>query len=303
MSDHNFTIFGGVSGLSELLSKISKISENIKIETPAQQVVAPAPVHASNVLIKPEQSPVEIPAWVNQAKTPIPYDFDMKKTTRKIIKKLTKFGEIVKENPDVYELESRLIKRVHGSRKVLTDVDEVIFNKIMKQYVLQSRHYDFIPWYNIHDTYYPDDVRFRQTWTTGSTEIKKEWVRKTIIENSDWIVDNRPLSIRISLKKEKPIEVSATSLQSMVPTNFIKKKTCCFKDRAVTIFFSYIWEGETEEKASISLPKRSIEVEVNNEIVKSPDMTADAIVGNLIFRTVELQGTNEPMSLAEVLIM
>ena len=65
------------------------------------------------------------------------------------------------------------------------------------------------------------------------------------------------------------------------------------------MFFSYVWQGETEYQARVSIPSYSIEVEVNNSAV-TPAVAPEEIIYNLVARTLELQGLNHPPSSSEV---
>ena len=139
----------------------------------------------------------------------------------------------------------------------------------------------------------------RKVPAAANTETKPtvSWVKKKLVENSDWHIDGRLLSMRISLKMEK--KVSPPESSGAIAGFIQSKQTCSFQDKAVTIFFSYVWQGETEYQTRVSKPICMIEVEVNNSAITA-STGAEEIIYNLVARTLELQGLNSPLSLSEV---
>lgn len=246
-----------------------------------------------------------------------PFEFDMKHTTRHIINKLSKIADRFKEDLNSYELESRLIVKFPSSHKVSTDIPPDMFDEILNYFLINSLagHYKFTPWFYTMDIFYPGDIRQRNTWSlsrgatsntinqglrnisTGEVEVIKTCCEKKLDENSDWYIDGRPLSMRVSLKKEK--KISPLMSTTNVMTSIQIKQTCILQDKTVTIYFSFVWHGDTEYEARYSIPNRMIEVEINNSAV-TPTTRSDSIIYNLVARTLELQGLNAPLALSEV---
>lgn len=282
--------------LNELMSSVSKAIALLPLVP-----LTPAP---SSGLAAPPATLV--PQFPTPPKPSTPYEFDMKRTTKHAVKRLTKFGDILKENPDSYELESRLIVHPSNSHKISPNIPVVLFDKILNFFTLNARHYKFMPWYYTVDHFFADNVRMRKTWPkaqSGGGDEKAapkatvSWAKKRLIENSDWNIDGRPLSMRISLKLEK--KITPPDNGAATPTFIQSKQTCSFQDKAVTVFFSYVWQGETEYQTRVSIPSYSIEVEVNNSAI-APSTLPEEVVYNLLTRTLELQGLNSPLSLSEV---
>jgi hypothetical protein len=267
--------------LSDLISSIGNL---LNTSTPIVPIVPVAPMVPA------------VPMVPMMTKPPAPFEFDMHHTTQQIVKRLKKFGEIIKENPDSYELESRLIVKHSNSHKMSPHVPEALFNQILHFYTRNVKYFEFMPWYYTSDSFFNNDIRVRNSWSSKNKKPVVAWVKKKLIENSDWHIDGRPLSMRISLKIEKKVPALETL---PVPILLQTKQTCSFKDRAVTIYFSSIWQGESEYQMKVAIPTHSIEVEINNSsILHTTD--AEEIITNLVIRTLELQGLNSPLSLAEV---
>lgn len=254
----------------------------------------------------------------------LPYELDIDATTRHIKHRLKKFAIVLQETPASYELESRLIVRHSHSRKVSPDVPAPLFDRILNFFAQHFAHYHFTSWYSTHDSFFPDDVRLRKKWTNNGdststssdnggdnsqqqqlppeepTKVEISWMRKTLVENSDWAIHGREFGMRVSLKLEKKITPPETITATTTPLMIQSKRTCCFRDKAVTIFFSVVWSGDNEFDAKhCKLPIRTIEVEVNNDeamlLIRPED-----VIYNLIVRTLDLQGVNAHLSLSEL---
>jgi hypothetical protein len=235
------------------------------------------------------------------------FEFNMEKTTAFIVKELTHMGDILKENPSSYELETRLIMKPSNSHKFTTNIPLPLFDKILNFFTMTARHYKFTPWYYTSDHYFPNHIRRRETWSnspslSSSIPHTVEWVKKKPIEKSDWNVDMRPLSMRVSLALEKKIDPTPAMISNYEKKNFEKnrsKQTCAFKDKVLTIYFAHVWKGETEYETSVSIPTCNIEIEYNNKTICSTT-TPEEIIYNLIARTLETQGLNSPLSLSKI---
>ena len=249
------------------------------------------------------------------------FEFDMQSTIKNAVGKITKWGDVIKVNPNSYELETRLMLIPSNSHKLSVNIPDNLFDKILNFYTKNVRHYKLVPWYYTFDHYFPNDIRRRETnpGPLSSNQVSHSvvWCKKKLFDNDDWRIDGRPLSMRVSLKREEVIDEpwKFTRVSTGSGTNgayintggeidkklksYHVKQTCSFQDKAVTIFFSYVWEGENEEKAELAIVKRTIEVEVFNKSI-GPITRPEEIVYNLIARTVELQGLNSPCSLSQV---
>jgi hypothetical protein len=132
------------------------------------------------------------------------------------------------------------------------------------------------------------------------TKVEISWMRKTLVENSDWAIHGREFGMRVSLKLEKKIVPPETITATTTPLMIQSKRTCSFRDKAVTIFFSVVWSGDNEFDAKhCKLPIRTIEVEINNDeamlLIRPED-----VIHNLVVRTLDLQGVNAHLSLSEL---
>ncbi len=249
------------------------------------------------------------------------FDFPMHQTINHVIPKITRLAKIYKDNPDLYELESRLIVKVPTSHEIDTNITEPLYQQILDFY---RRNYPLWPdWkmtrsYNTHDQYYPGDIRERTTWRkleSGAIEpvmisgklipLTPQWVQKELVENSDWYVSDRPLAIRFSLKTERPIDppTAPGALGTLgalgAPGRCVTKSTTLFEDAFTVTSFSEVWTGDSANKAAVSKPTFTIEVENKNTLALYK-IDPFRIAKNLIIRTVELQGTDTPCSLSEV---
>lgn len=231
-----------------------------------------------------------------------PFEFDVHSTISNCAKRLKKFADIYKENLNIYELETRLFMRSNAIGQHLSpSIPETLFNQILSFYTRNVKHFQFTPWYYTFDSIYENDIRLRKTWSSKNPKPTFEWVQKKIIENSNWHIDGRPLSMRVSLKIEKKVD-PLTSKGSIPAITYMQtKQTCCFKDTMFSIYFSSIWKGSSEYEMQVAKPIFSIEVEVDSlsNLLVNNLSTSTEIISNLIIRTLELQGLNSPLSLVE----
>jgi hypothetical protein len=160
------------------------------------------------------------------------------------------------------------------------------------------------PWYTSVDFYFANDVRLTKEGTTFT------WVRKQKLFNTDFIVPERPLGVRVSLKLEQKCDpVTETPL-------FVRtKKRCSFIDSAahLRLDFTMVWQGRDEQEIKAQkTPDFEIEVEVTNKDflrqtpTRSPsgptsttNISGAEIVSDLLVRTLELLGTESPLSICE----
>ena len=155
--------------LSELMSSVSKAMASLPLVVDHTSSTSSASSN-STAAASTTGKALSIPFFPQKPATP--YEFDMRTTTHHLVKKLTKFGDIVKENPDVYELESRLIVKLSNSHKISPSVPTFLFDKILNFFTLNARHYKFVPWYYTIDHFYQDDLRMRRTWPKSSRSSK-----------------------------------------------------------------------------------------------------------------------------------
>jgi hypothetical protein len=254
------------------------------------------------------------------------FEFPMWQTIRHLVTDLTEMAVMYKLCSDEYkpEFESRLISKIPTSLETDTNIPEELFDEIMSFYASNFpmwANWRMIPLYHTHDQYYAGDIRKRRTWrevkesvesSTAviepvtiagvTTPLYPQWVeKKQIGKNSDWYVAGRPLALRFSLKTERPITPppDETEISAMVEGDVVSKSTTAFEDAFTIIYFSKVYTGEDDRKASSAKPTCSIEVECKNtaSVMK---LKAEDIANNLAVRTVELQGTDKPMSLSKV---
>ena len=140
-----------------------------------------------------------------------------------------------------------------------------------------------LDWVDVKDTFFQSsNVRHR------TIDAKSEWISKIRLQNLDWEIKNRPLDVRLNLKREQ--SVSATT----APYEFIRsKRVFHFTLEYILLTFSIVWAGPSPEACAESKPIYEIEVEIlPNEI---PCTTTDAAVAmTFLTRILEVQGLVEP---------
>ena len=271
---------------------ITSTSSQILTSTSSQTQAATSQSLTTSRTLTPPQNQTPIKITQVKIKPPPPYEVDIPSVILNTVKKIKSLAEIIKQDPQSYELESRLIRKIPRIQKITSNVQESLYKQIQEFYIRNARHFKFTPEFYTLDKFFPGDIRVRQKWSLKNKKVTVQWIRKKLIENSDWNVDGRPLGIRFSLKSEKEIE----PLKTLPLPNWIQlKETCSFERNGQVIYFSTVWEGESEYKMRVSLCQRTIEVEpINSEVVA---LSADDIARNLIIASLELQGLNGPLSL------
>jgi hypothetical protein len=239
------------------------------------------------------------------------FKFEPELMLKYIVSDLNWMGKIVKNDPTNYELETRLILIVDGSNQILTDLPRKFWSDLCTDHMRnKAKEFPTQTICEVYDKYYDNNTRHRKTQIINvSDKVQKppriEWHFKDLIKNSDWFIDGRDFGLRVSLKVDKVLKSQPEWIKSgedgqpaTTPIRFVCKRTTTFKGNFVTIFFSTVWEGETEAACKLAKPTQVIEVEVNNEdIISNPDMTSEQIITNLIIRTLELQGIEESFAL------
>lgn len=213
-----------------------------------------------------------------------------------VVDKLKPFGELVKLCPDSLELEARFMVRSSiPIASVSTNIPDSYFRHILQFVKRNEKQFvETIPWSESMDCFFHEDVRMTKEGKDGS---KITWIKKQRLFNYDYLIPERPLAVRISLKSETTCE----PLAAAVPVFIRKKKRTSFLDKTLRIDFTIVWQGKTEQECNTAKQEYEIEVEVINKQQLAEDrVPASNIVGDLMTRILELQGLDAPLSICEM---
>lgn len=215
------------------------------------------------------------------------------------VNELKYLADILLENSNIYELETRLIKKNEYHKKIDTNIDIDIWQSCFYYFFILNNNGLKKEKYSTRDSYYTGFYRFRETLKEGG-QLSTQWIIKPKGINHDKRICNRPLSFRMSLKKEIPLTETPGSVNKhSKPYRIQAKNVYTISDGFLTIFFTENWIADSAEKLINSIVTRSIEVEFNNQCIQKNKTTSEEIISNLLYRTLELQGLATPLALTD----
>jgi hypothetical protein len=175
------------------------------------------------------------------------------------------------------------------------NIPKILFNQIFKQYKEHEHQFESVTsWVEVRDNFFKDpSIRNRTSMNAQFAE--HNWIRKIRLFRQLYQVVNRPLNIRINLKREIPID----PLQCEYV--FVRtKKVCAFRSKYFKTSFSIVWHGKTPEECRQASPLYEIEVELIAKQIPN-EVSDEEVAGKFLQSVLLLQGVKQPCNLKAIL--